>query len=53
MESLEQVLNLKSYKIIFVNEVKKDNKITKVISVMSKNNKQRCLGLQWVCFKHS
>lgn len=26
MKSLEQVLNLKNYKIIFVNEVKKDNK---------------------------
>lgn len=42
MESLEQVLNLKNYKITSVNEVKEGNKIIKVISVISKNNKQKC-----------
>ena len=42
MESLEQVLNLKNYKITSVNEVKEGNKLIKVISVISKNNKQRC-----------
>ena len=42
MESLEQVLNLKDYKITSVNEVKEGNKLIKVISVISKNNKQMC-----------
>lgn len=42
MESLEQVLNLKNYKITSVNEVKEGNKLIKVVSVISKNNKQRC-----------
>ena len=41
MESLEQVSNPKNYKITSVNEVKKGN--IKVISVISKNNKQGCL----------
>ena len=41
MESLEQVLNLKNYKITSVNGVKEGN--IKVISVISKSNKQRCL----------
>ena len=43
MESLEQVLNLKNFKITSVNETKVGNKIIKVISVISKSNKQRCL----------
>ena len=32
MESLKRVLNLKNYKITFVNEVKEGNKLIKVIS---------------------
>ena len=39
---MEKVLNLKNYKITSVNEVKEGNKLIKVISVISKNNKQRC-----------
>lgn len=42
MESLEQVLNLKNYKIASVNEVKEGNKFIKIILVISKNNKQKC-----------
>ena len=42
MKDLEKILNLKDYKIMSIEDVERDKKKIKIISIISKNNKQKC-----------
>lgn len=42
MKDLEKILNLKDYKIMSIEDVERDKKKIKIISIISKKNKQKC-----------
>lgn len=42
MKDLEKLLNLKDYKIMSIEDVERDKKKVKIMSVINKKNKQKC-----------